>query len=34
MPTFTYNTVNNPMNPTTGKSLFYSFKYRRGSAET
>ena len=26
MPTFTYNTVNNPMNPTTGKSLFYSFK--------
>jgi len=26
MPTFTYNTVNNPMNPTTGRSLFYSFK--------
>jgi outer membrane protein insertion porin family len=25
-PTLTYNTVNNPMNPTTGKSLFYSFK--------
>jgi len=25
-PTITYNTVNNPMNPTTGKSLFYSFK--------
>ena len=26
MPTITYNTVNNPMNPTSGKSLFYSFK--------
>ena len=26
MPTITYNTVNNPMNPTTGKSFFYSFK--------
>jgi outer membrane protein insertion porin family len=26
MPTITYNTVNNPMNPTGGKSLFYSFK--------
>jgi outer membrane protein insertion porin family len=25
-PTFTYNTVNNPINPTGGKSLFYSFK--------
>jgi outer membrane protein insertion porin family len=25
-PTLTYNTVNNPMNPTSGKSLFYSFK--------
>jgi outer membrane protein insertion porin family len=25
-PTFTYNTVNNPVNPTTGRSLFYSFK--------
>ena len=24
-PTLTYNTVNNPMNPTTGKSLYYSF---------
>ncbi|HZP34732.1 MAG TPA: outer membrane protein assembly factor BamA [Candidatus Acidoferrales bacterium] len=26
MPSFTYNTVNNPMNPSTGKSLFYSVK--------
>ena len=26
MPTFTYSTVNNPINPTGGKSLFYSFK--------
>jgi len=26
MPTITYNTVNNPMNPTGGKSLFYSLK--------
>jgi outer membrane protein insertion porin family len=26
MPTFTYNTVNNPMNPSTGKSFFYSVK--------
>jgi outer membrane protein insertion porin family len=26
MPTITYNTVNNPMNPTGGKSLFYSVK--------
>jgi outer membrane protein insertion porin family len=25
-PTLTYNTVNNPINPTSGKSLFYSFK--------
>ena len=25
-PTITYNTVNNPINPTGGKSLFYSFK--------
>ena len=25
-PTLTYNTVNNPINPTGGKSLFYSFK--------
>ena len=25
-PTLTYNTVNNPMNPTSGRSLFYSFK--------
>lgn len=26
MPTITYNTVNNPMNPSTGKSFFYSVK--------
>jgi len=26
-PTLTYNTVNNPINPTSGKSLFYSFKF-------
>ena len=26
MPSFTYSTVNNPINPTGGKSLFYSFK--------
>ncbi len=27
VPTFTYNTVDNPINPTHGKSLFYSFSF-------
>ena len=30
VPTLTYNTVNNPMNPTHGKSLFYSFSFEGG----
>jgi outer membrane protein insertion porin family len=29
-PTFTYNTVNNPVNPTTGKSLFLSSSFEGG----
>jgi outer membrane protein insertion porin family len=29
-PTLTYNTVDNPMNPTHGKSLFYSFSFEGG----
>ncbi len=29
-PTLTYNTVDNPMNPTHGKSLFYSFGFTGG----
>ena len=30
VPTLTYNTVDNPMNPRTGKSLFYSFSFEGG----
>jgi outer membrane protein insertion porin family len=30
VPTLSYNTVNNPMNPTRGKSLFYSFSFEGG----
>ena len=29
-PTFTYNTINNPVNPTTGKSFFYSLSFSGG----
>src|SRR5207245_3427068 len=29
-PTITYNTVNNPINPTGGKSLFYSLSFEWG----
>ena len=30
VPTLTYNTVDNPMNPTHGKSFFYSFSFEGG----
>jgi len=29
-PTLTYNTINNPVNPTTGKSFFYSLSFSGG----
>ena len=30
VPTLSYNTVNNPVNPTAGKSLYYSFAFEGG----